>query len=62
MLSLQVQQQTDELNTLLKSCEHVKALEAFKKHLTSAVMVLKTTGYTFFQTSSSVPEKKLSTW
>ena len=37
MLHLQVQQQIDELNTLLRSCEIVKALEASKEHLTSAV-------------------------
>ena len=41
----------DELNTLIKSCEHVEALEASKKHLTSAVMVMKAFG----NTSSSKP-------
>ena len=40
ILHLQVQQQIDEVNTLLKSCEHVKALEPLK-HLTSAVLVMK---------------------
>ena len=37
MLHLQVQQQIDELNTLLRSCEIVEALKASKEHLTLAV-------------------------
>ena len=37
MLHLQVQQQIDELNRLLRSCEIVEALEASEEHLTSDV-------------------------
>lgn len=40
-LRLQVQQQVDELKTLVKSCQHVDALRASTKHLTSAITVIK---------------------
>ena len=43
---LQVQQQIDKLDTLLKNCEHPDTLLACKKHLTSAITMLKVIGHT----------------
>ena len=46
MLQLQVHQKIEEFNTFVKSCQHAEALQASKKHLTSAIMVMKPMGHT----------------
>ena len=40
-LRLQVQHQIDELNTLVRSCQHADALKASTQHLASAITVIK---------------------